>query len=63
MFVITSYSIHYTKLYESTPSYKHTHVEGYDSTVKALVEHLSTPSKPNSKLNVITGMVSPGDIA
>ncbi|MBM7408886.1 nitrogenase component 1 [Methanococcus maripaludis] len=47
----------------STPSYKHTHVEGYDSTVKALVENLATPSKPNSKLNVITGMVSPGDIA
>ncbi|ABR53973.1 Nitrogenase [Methanococcus vannielii SB] len=47
----------------STPSYKNTHVEGYDSTVKALVSNLATPSKSNSKLNLITGMVSPSDTA
>ncbi len=46
----------------STPSYAGTHIEGYDSTVKALVEHLALPGQPNEKLNIITGHLSPADI-
>jgi nitrogenase molybdenum-iron protein beta chain len=46
----------------STPSYAGTHIDGYDNTVKALVEHLTLPGHPNEKLNIITGHLSPADI-
>lgn len=45
----------------STPSYVESHVEGYNRTIKALVEHLATPSVPNGKINIITGNISPAD--
>ena len=46
----------------STPSYVDSHVEGYNRTIKALVEYLAVPSVPNSKLNIITGILSPADV-
>lgn len=46
----------------STPSYVESHVEGYNRTIKALVEHLATPSVPNDKINIITGNLSPADV-
>ncbi len=45
----------------STPSYIESHVEGYNRTIKALVEHLATPSTSNGKINIITGNLSPAD--
>ncbi|OPY24501.1 MAG: light-independent protochlorophyllide reductase subunit B [Methanobacterium sp. PtaU1.Bin242] len=46
----------------STPSYAGSHVEGYDKTIKALVEHLAIPSHPTGKINIITGNISPADV-
>ncbi len=46
----------------STPSYIESHVEGYNRTIKALVEHLAIQSKPNKKINIITGNISPADV-
>lgn len=46
----------------STPSYSDSHVEGYNKTIKTLVEHLATPSVPNGKINIITGILSPADV-
>lgn len=46
----------------STPSYVESHVEGYNRTIKALVEHLAAPSAPNGKINIITGFLSPADV-
>ncbi len=46
----------------STPSYVESHVEGYNRTIKALVEHLAIQSKPNKKINIITGNISPTDV-
>ena len=46
----------------STPSYAGTHIEGYDNTIKALVEYLSTPSLANGKINIIIGNNSPVDV-
>lgn len=46
----------------STPSYIESHVEGYNRTIKALVEHLAVQSAPNSKINIITGNISPIDV-
>ena len=46
----------------STPSYVESHVEGYNRTVKALVEHLATPTVKNGKINIITGNISPADV-
>ncbi len=45
----------------STPSYVESHVEGYNQTIKALVENLAIPSTPNGKINIITGNLSPAD--
>lgn len=45
----------------STPSYVESHVEGYNRTIKALVEHLATKTVPNNKINIITGNLSPAD--
>jgi nitrogenase molybdenum-iron protein beta chain len=46
----------------STPSYVESHVEGYNRTIKALVEYLATQSVPNDKMNIITGNISPADV-
>ena len=46
----------------STPSYVESHVEGYNRTIKALVEHLATQTAENGKVNIITGNISPADV-
>ncbi len=46
----------------STPSYVESHVEGYNRTIKALVEYLAEPSGPNGKINIINGILSPADV-
>jgi nitrogenase molybdenum-iron protein beta chain len=46
----------------STPSYVESHVEGYNRTIKALVEHLAIQSVRNEKINIITGNISPADV-
>lgn len=46
----------------STPSYNGTHVDGYDATIKSLVEHLASHTVPNYKINIITGNLSPADV-
>lgn len=46
----------------STPSYVESHVEGYNRTIKALVEHLAIPTVSNGKINIITGNLSPADV-
>lgn len=46
----------------STPSFVETHLKGYDNAVKALVDHVAEPSEPNEKINIIPGMVNPGDV-
>lgn len=47
----------------STPSYVGTHLTGFDNAVKALVDTLARKGeKSNGKINVITGLINPGDI-
>ena len=46
----------------STPSYIESHVEGYNRTIKALVEHLAASTVKNGKVNIITGNISPADV-
>lgn len=46
----------------STPSYTESHVEGYNGTIKALVENLAASTVPNGKVNIITGFLSPADV-
>ncbi len=47
----------------STPSYVGTHLTGYDNAVKALVETLAQQNgQGNGELNIITGLINPGDI-
>ncbi len=48
----------------STPSYVGTHLTGYDNAMRALVETLAVKGKgePNNKINIITGIINPGDI-
>lgn len=47
----------------STPSYKGSHEEGYNETLKAIVQSLASPTLPNEKVNLIVGaIVSPADI-
>jgi nitrogenase molybdenum-iron protein beta chain len=45
-----------------TPSFVETHLKGYDNTIKALADYVAEPSEPNEKVNIIPGMVNPGDI-
>lgn len=46
-----------------TPSYVGSHVTGYDNALKAFVMHLSKEcDESNEKLNIIPGMINPGDI-
>ena len=47
----------------STPSFVEDHYKGYDNGIKALVNHLSIdPTESNEKVNIIPGIVNPGDI-
>ncbi len=46
----------------STPSFVETHLKGYDNAIKALANYVAEPSEPNGKINIIPGMVNPGDI-
>lgn len=46
----------------STPSYAGSHVDGYDKTIKSLIENLAYPTDPHNKINLITGNISPADI-
>lgn len=46
----------------NTPSYVGTHVLGYDNAIKAMVSQLSQKTEPNGKLNIIPGMLNPGDV-
>lgn len=47
----------------NTPSYVGTHVIGYDNAIKALVTQLAMQrTESNGKLNIVTGMLNPGDI-
>ncbi|MFU8766746.1 MAG: nitrogenase component 1 [Candidatus Methanoperedens sp.] len=47
----------------STPSYRGSHEEGYNETLKAIVQSLASPALPNEKLNLVIGaIVSPADI-
>ena len=46
-----------------TPSFRGSHVSGYNEAVNALVTTLAKKSKSNGKLNVFTGWVNPGDVA
>lgn len=46
----------------STPSYSHSHEEGYDDTLLAVVQALGKQTRPNDKVNVLLGsMISPAD--
>ncbi len=46
----------------NTPSYVGTHVLGYDNAIKAMVSQLSEKTEPNGKINIIPGMLNPGDV-
>ena len=45
-----------------TPSYVGSHVTGYDNALKALVASVCEESEANEDINIIPGMVNPGDI-
>jgi nitrogenase molybdenum-iron protein beta chain len=47
----------------NTPSFAGSHLDGYDRASKAFLESLATTKdKPNGKVNIIPGMIYPGDI-
>jgi nitrogenase molybdenum-iron protein beta chain len=46
----------------NTPSYVGTHVIGYDNALKAMVTQLGEKKAPNGKLNLIPGIINPGDV-
>ncbi|MBI5788280.1 MAG: nitrogenase [Candidatus Schekmanbacteria bacterium] len=46
----------------STPSYVGTHLTGYDNALKSMLETLAAKGNPNGKINIVTGMINPGDI-
>src|SRR5659263_145138 len=46
----------------STPSYVGTHLTGYDNALRTLVETMAVKGQPNNKINIITGIINPGDI-
>lgn len=45
-----------------TPSFVGNHFTGYDIGVNSLVSGLAEPDEPTEKVNIIPGMVNPGDI-
>ncbi len=46
----------------STPSYVGTHLTGWDNATRTLVETMAVKGEPNGKINIVTGIVNPGDI-
>lgn len=49
----------------STPSYTGSHVEGYDKTIKSLIESLALPPVSDDKndvINIIPGNLAPADV-
>ncbi len=47
----------------STPSFVEDHFRGYDNGINAIVNNLShDPTESNEKVNIIPGIVNPGDI-
>ena len=46
----------------NTPSFAGSHVEGYNRAAKAYVQTLARKVSPNNKINIIPGMITPGDI-
>jgi nitrogenase molybdenum-iron protein NifN len=48
-------------IHVSTPSYRGTHIDGFHSAVKALVEMLAEPGD-EERINIFPGMISPEDI-
>ncbi len=45
-----------------TPSFAGSHIEGYNRAAKAFLQTLAKKRSPNNKVNIIPGMVTPGDI-
>jgi len=46
----------------NTPSFAGSHVEGYNRAAKAYLQTLARRRSPNNKINIIPGMITPGDI-
>jgi nitrogenase molybdenum-iron protein beta chain len=46
----------------NTPSYVGTHILGYDNAIKAMASQLATKTAPNNKINIIPGIINPGDV-
>ena len=46
----------------ATPSFVGNHFTGYDVGVKSLVDNLAEPGEPTDKVNIIPGIMNPGDI-
>lgn len=46
----------------STPSFVESHYKGYDNAIDAVVNHLARKEEPNQKVNIIPGIINPGDI-
>ncbi len=47
-----------------TPSFKGSHVSGYDVAVKSTIKTIAkTKGEPNGKLNIFPGWINPGDLA
>ncbi len=45
------------------PSFKGSHVTGYNECIASLVKTIARKGEPNGKLNVFTGWVNPGDVS
>jgi nitrogenase molybdenum-iron protein beta chain len=46
-----------------TPSYNGSQVSGYNIAIESLVTGLAKKTKPNDKVNIITGWINPGDVS
>ncbi|MFZ5448529.1 MAG: nitrogenase component 1 [Thermodesulfobacteriota bacterium] len=46
----------------STPSYSGTHMEGFHSAIKAVVDQMASGGEPTGAVNILPGFVSPADI-
>ena len=46
----------------NTPSFAGSHVEGYNRAAKAFLQNFAKKRSPNNKVNIIPGMITPGDI-
>ncbi|MBB5337281.1 Fe-only nitrogenase subunit beta [Pectinatus brassicae] len=45
-----------------TPSFKGSHVSGYNVAVEAIIKHFAKNDKKDKKLNLLTGWQNPGDV-